>query len=306
VKTQKRAKGRVGLGEVVRSSDTEARNLATLRGILSAVVSFLFVTSAVHAEVVTIDGTIRSVDTKKRTITVETGSKTLTLDMTSKAKISVEGKEGSLDSLKPGQKIKLSYHDKLEVVLKIEAASNSSPEESTKPSSLFDGETFNGWKWPHPGWILENRALMSTAERGATNISTEDTFEDFEFQCDFWLDKKVNSGIFIRGGYEVQLLDEPSNSKVPPSARCGSIYGRIAPTSFPYRGPKQWNTLSIRLEGNVVTVVLNGKTVIDRRKLPGKGQAAHVFPADQPQPITLQNHGPKACFRNLTIRRLSR
>jgi hypothetical protein len=81
---------------------------------------FLLCATAAHAEVVTIDGTIKSVDAKKRTITVETGSKTLTFDVSSKAKISVDDKGASLDSLKPGQQVSLSYHDKLEVVLSVE------------------------------------------------------------------------------------------------------------------------------------------------------------------------------------------
>jgi hypothetical protein len=91
--------------------------------------AFVFIVSglgmnATYADVVTIDGTVKAVDAKTRTITVETGSKTLTLDVSSKAKISVEGKEASLDTLKPGETVKLSYHDKLEVVLKIAVASN--------------------------------------------------------------------------------------------------------------------------------------------------------------------------------------
>jgi uncharacterized protein (TIGR03067 family) len=78
-------------------------------------------TASAHAEVVTIDGTIKAVDAKKRTITVESDSKTQSLDVSSKAKITVDGKDAGLESLKAGQKVSLSYHDKLEVVLKIEA-----------------------------------------------------------------------------------------------------------------------------------------------------------------------------------------
>ncbi len=78
-----------------------------------------------HAEVITIDGTIRSVDGKNRTITVETGTEIKTFDVSSKAKISVEGKDANLDSLKLGQKAKLSYHDDLEIVLKVEVESVS-------------------------------------------------------------------------------------------------------------------------------------------------------------------------------------
>ncbi len=90
-----------------------------------AVIFALLFNGVAHAEVVTIEGTVKSVDAKKRTITVETGSKTLTLDISSKAKISVDDKDAPLDTLKPGQKVKLSYHKDLEIVLKIEAGSTS-------------------------------------------------------------------------------------------------------------------------------------------------------------------------------------
>jgi WD40 repeat protein len=94
-------------------------------------------TDAIYADVATIEGTVKSVDAKKRTIEVETGSKTLTLDVSSKAKINVEGKDGSFDLLKPGQTVKLSYHDKLEIVLKIEADSIAhTPNDRTSPGKL--------------------------------------------------------------------------------------------------------------------------------------------------------------------------
>ncbi len=100
----------------IKNQEHDMLRMTPLMGV--AIVFGLFVSLA-HAEVVTIDGTIKSVDAKKRTITIDTGSKTLTLDVSSKAKISVDEKDASLDSLKPGQQVGLSYHDKLEVVLKI-------------------------------------------------------------------------------------------------------------------------------------------------------------------------------------------
>ena len=82
---------------------------------------FFFLAASAHAEVITIEGTIKSVDTAKRTITVETEGEEKTLDVSSKAKISVEGKDAKLDALKSGQNVKLSYHDELEIVLKVVA-----------------------------------------------------------------------------------------------------------------------------------------------------------------------------------------
>src|SRR5580704_3255754 len=88
----------------------------------------ILVMNSARAEVITIDGTIKSVDAKKRTITVKTGSKTLTLDVSGKTKIRVEGKDAGLDTLKTGQKVTLAYHDKLETVLTIDAGSSASGE----------------------------------------------------------------------------------------------------------------------------------------------------------------------------------
>jgi hypothetical protein len=77
--------------------------------------------SRIQAEIITIDGTVKSVDATKRTITVETGTKEMTLDVGSKAKISIDGEDSGLDGLKEGRTVRLSYHDQLEVVVKIEA-----------------------------------------------------------------------------------------------------------------------------------------------------------------------------------------
>lgn len=82
-----------------------------------------FIADVVQAAVVTIDGTIKSVDAKKRTITMQTKTKTLEFDVSRKAKINVKSKAAKLDSLKPGQKVKISYHEDLEIVLKIDALS---------------------------------------------------------------------------------------------------------------------------------------------------------------------------------------
>jgi hypothetical protein len=87
----------------------------------------LSVADAVQAAVITIEGTVKSVDAKKRTITVQTKTKTLELDVSRKAKVSVKGKTAKLDSLKPGQKVTISYHEGLEIVLKIEAQGKGLP-----------------------------------------------------------------------------------------------------------------------------------------------------------------------------------
>jgi hypothetical protein len=113
---------------------------------LASVSLFFFLTSGVvQAAVITINGTIKSVDAKKRTITVKTKTKTLELDVSRKAKVSVKGKTAKLDSLTPGQKVTIAYHEGLEIVLKIEA--------SGRKPQIFDLSEINtdGFEW-HP-WL---------------------------------------------------------------------------------------------------------------------------------------------------------
>ncbi len=105
-----------------------------------------FLAATAQAEVITIDGTIKSVDAAKRTITVETEGEEKTLDVSSKAKISVEGKDANLDSLKPSQKVKLSYHDELEIVLKIEVGKTTTVKDSIRTAELVQvTELPDGW-----------------------------------------------------------------------------------------------------------------------------------------------------------------
>ena len=105
--------------------------------------------SVAQAEVVTVEGTIKAVDAKKRTITVEADGEEQILDVSRKAKVNVKGTTAKLDSLKPGQKVKLSYHDDLEIVLKIEVMETGRPSAFGgdvvgvhDPCVIKDGNTF--------------------------------------------------------------------------------------------------------------------------------------------------------------------
>ena len=111
-----------------------------------AVLCFVSCSSSIHAEIITIDGTVKSVDAKKRTITVESGAKERTLDVSSKAKVSIDGEDSNLDGLKEGQTVSLSYHDQLEVVVKIEV--NTSGIKNSKDGfvPLFNGRNLTGWQ----------------------------------------------------------------------------------------------------------------------------------------------------------------
>lgn len=103
-------------------------------------------TASVYADIITIDGTVKSVDVGKLTITLESGAKERTFDVSSKAKIKIGENEASLEeTVNVGQKVSLDYHDQLEVVVKIEG----SPEvpEAEEEVFLFNGESLDNWSY---------------------------------------------------------------------------------------------------------------------------------------------------------------
>ncbi len=157
------------------------------------VVGLLLSGATAQAEVITIEGTIKSVDAKNRTITVETSDGDKTLDVSSKAKISVEGKDAKLDALKPGQKVKLSYHDELEIVLKIEV-SPSNPTDGEE-IVLFNGTDLSGWSLlTHKGtkdptkntWIADSdRKVLASTGEDWNDLRTDAKFANFQLNLEW-------------------------------------------------------------------------------------------------------------------------
>jgi len=92
--------------------------------LLISIGGIVLTTSMLNAHIITIDGRVKTVDVAKRTITIESGAKERTLDVSSKAKIIVDDNDESLESLAVGQKVSLGYHGQLEVVVRIQAKSS--------------------------------------------------------------------------------------------------------------------------------------------------------------------------------------
>lgn len=157
------------------------------------------------------------------------------------------------------------------------AAAANAPPESAAPAevALFDGNSLDGWEASPSGepsnWSVRDGVLRQAAE--GPSLLTSRTFDDFDLHLEFKLPSACNSGVYLRGRYEVQLIDAdfrlPNGRPVQPNARCGAIWGQAAPTGNAYRGPDEWNALDVRLVGRVVTVKLNGETVVDAHTLTG-------------------------------------
>jgi hypothetical protein len=111
---------------------------------------------------------------------------------------------------------------------------------------------------------------------------------------------KGNSGIYLRGLYEVQVAD--SFGHPPDSHGIGGVYSRITPSSNPSKPPGEWQTFDITLVDRHVTVVLNGVKIIDNQPLLGCTGGALSSDESKPGPIYLQGDHEAVDYRNIVLR----
>jgi hypothetical protein len=168
-------------------------------------------------------------------------------------------------------------------------------------SPLTNGRDLAGWvprTAQHLGcWRVQGAVLAATPP--CVDLVTEAVFRDFRLHAELKFPPGSNSGLYLRGRYEVQIQDDAD--KALDSLRMGGIYGFIAPSVAAARAAGEWQTLDVELVGRLVTVVLNGTTLIDAQEIPGITGGALDSDEGAPGPIMLQgDHGPIE-FRNLTI-----
>lgn len=168
-----------------------------------------------------------------------------------------------------------------------------------KPIKLFDGKNMDEWYAKGENqWVVENGNLKSP--QSGSNLFTKKEFEDFKIEAEVRYPKGSNSGIYLRGRYEVQVIDS-SNAKAPASDMLGGVYGFIEPSKLAHKPAEEWQKLEITLLGRNVTVVLNGETIISDRTIPGITGGAIDSNEGEPGPIYLQgDHGPVE-YRNITL-----
>jgi Domain of Unknown Function (DUF1080) len=166
-----------------------------------------------------------------------------------------------------------------------------------KPVSLI-GKDLSGWKATGKNqWTIENGVLKSS--ESGSNLMTEQTFTDFKLHVEFRYPAGSNSGVYLRGRYEVQINDAAGLE--PWDIHFSSIYGFLPPHRNVAKAAGEWQTYDITLVGRTVTVVANGVTVISEQVIPGITGGAIDSQEGTPGPILLQgDHGPIE-FRNMRI-----
>jgi len=167
--------------------------------------------------------------------------------------------------------------------------------------SLFNGFDFAGWRSDHPSrsgsWKVEDHCLVNHS--AGANLVTTGSFQDFKLHVEVNCPPNANSGIYLRGRYEVQVEDDSLSE--PPSHHMGAIYGFLAPQPEQARRPGEWQSFDIALLGRFVTVVQNGHTIIDDQEIPGITGGALDSHEELPGPIYLQGDHGGIAYRNLIL-----
>ena len=176
---------------------------------------------------------------------------------------------------------------------------------------LFDGKDLKGWVLTDPkatsGWsaakgVLDNNPVQKEGQPHVNygNLRTEKEFEDFDLTLEVNVPKNGNSGIYLRGIYEVQVSDTYGKPLDPHNM--GAIYSRIAPTVAAEKPAGEWQTFDITLVDRHVTVKLNGKTIIDNEPLLGCTGGALWSDEFRPGPLYLQGDHTGVQYRNIVLK----
>jgi hypothetical protein len=171
-----------------------------------------------------------------------------------------------------------------------------------KPVELFNGKDLTGWKMTDPNaksvWKVENGILISPGN--GPELINDQKFHDFKLHVEFNRGEQANSGIYLRGRYEVQIENESESE--PPSHHSAGVYGFLAPDHELPRISGQWETYDITLLGRTITVMYNGKPVINHQEIPGITGGALDSHEAEPGPIYLQgSEKGHISFRKITV-----
>lgn len=178
-----------------------------------------------------------------------------------------------------------------------------------KPVKLFNGKNLEGWELMGKnttngfkvvdGVMVNDPVKVDNKRIHYGNIRTKEEFEDFKLTLEVNVPAHSNSGVYLRGIYEIQVLD--SYGKELDSHNMGALYSRITPSQAAEKPAGEWQTMDITLYDRHVTVILNGKTVIDNQPAYGPTGGAISPDVFKAGPIYLQGDHGKVLYRNMVL-----
>ena len=179
-----------------------------------------------------------------------------------------------------------------------------------KEIKLFNGKDLTGWRMINPdkpnGFKAVDGQLVNDPvqpEDGTHlyygNLRTDQEFEDFNLKLEVNVPEGNNSGVYLRGLYEIQVVD--SFGKDLDSHNMGALYSRITPTEAAEKPAGEWQSFDITLCKRHVTVIFNGKKIIDNQPVEGPTGGAISSDVFAPGPIYLQGDHGNVAYRNIVL-----
>lgn len=186
----------------------------------------------------------------------------------------------------------------------------SPPEAAEGFKPLFNGVDLAGWHLRNPNtantWSAQNGMLVNTLgkDEHGTDLVSDGKFRDFTVRYEYLVPKGANSGLYLRGRHEIQILDDGDASQ-PSVGSNGSIYNHTAPSRLASKKAGEWQTAEATIKGNKITVILNGQKIIDNVPCdkPTGGQLDDKV--TEPGPLLLQGDHGAVAFRNIRFKTLN-
>jgi hypothetical protein len=178
------------------------------------------------------------------------------------------------------------------------------------PVTLLNGKDLTGWKLINEkqkngfsvvDGILSNNPVQTEGAPHVSygNLRTEQVFEDFNLKLEVNVPLGSNSGVYLRGMYEIQVVDSYKKELDPHNM--GAVYSRIKPVVAAEKPAGEWQSMDITLCQRHITVILNGVKIIDNQPVYGPTGGAMISDVFSAGPIYLQGDHGTVQYRNLIL-----
>lgn len=172
---------------------------------------------------------------------------------------------------------------------------------------LFNGTDLTGWRYRNPNgpktWSAQNGMLVNTIpgkDDHGTDLVSDEKFKNFQVRYEYQVPKGANSGFYLRGRHEIQILDDGDGG--PSISSNGSFYNHTAPAKAASKKAGEWQTVDVTLVGTKATIILNGVKIMDGVTIdrPTGGQLDNNV--NEPGPFLLQGDHGAVAFRNVRVK----
>ena len=174
---------------------------------------------------------------------------------------------------------------------------------------LFNGRDLTGWRvrnanannaWKVIEGVLKND--LKPGEHGV-DLITNEKFWNFTVRYEYLVPDGSNSGFYLRGRHEIQILGDHAKGK-PARGGNGAIYQHTEPAQFASKPGDQWQTCEATMIGNKVTVILNGVKIHDNVTVERATGSELDNKVNEPGPFFLQGDHGVVSFRNIRVKEL--